>query len=200
MAKAPRGRPRLFDEDEAIDVALGLFWRSGYRGTTTRKLEAALDMRQPSIYNAFGSKRDLLLRVMDRYQANAERELFSLLNSGDNGYEAIIAFFRALGEWKEPSGYQGCLMVNLMSGEVDDEVIVERVQVFRAQIFDGFAAAIRRSEADRDLIDRRARVLQSAMLGLKTASATAQSSSEVQSMVDGVCDMVTAWQVQSSSN
>ncbi len=192
-AAGPRGRPRLFDEDEALDAAIALFWQFGYRHTTTRDLEAALNMRQPSIQNAFGSKSDLLLRAMDKYEATVDRELFAVLVEDGDGYRAIRVFLDKLDAWMEGSGYHGCLMVNLMNDRPDDDVVVDRVRAFRTKVFNGLAAAIGRSETDTDLVASRASVLQAAVLGLLAAAVSADSRDEVKAMFVGVHELVSSW-------
>lgn len=63
----PRGGKRAFDEEAALDVALELFWRQGYEGTSIADLTAAMDIRPPSLYAAFGNKQQLFEKVLDRY-------------------------------------------------------------------------------------------------------------------------------------
>jgi AcrR family transcriptional regulator len=65
------GRPREFDIDQAVDRALGLFWRRGYEGTSMSDLTEALGITRASLYAAFGSKEGLFRRVMERYEARA---------------------------------------------------------------------------------------------------------------------------------
>jgi AcrR family transcriptional regulator len=65
------GRPREFDVDEAVERALGLFWRRGYEGTSMSDLTKALGITRASLYAAFGNKEGLFQRVMDRYEARA---------------------------------------------------------------------------------------------------------------------------------
>ncbi|MDH3705515.1 MAG: TetR/AcrR family transcriptional regulator, partial [Acidimicrobiia bacterium] len=62
------GRPRTFDEEQVLDRALEVFWQRGYQGATARVLEAELDITQSSIFNAFGSKRNLLGLALDGYE------------------------------------------------------------------------------------------------------------------------------------
>lgn len=69
----PRGRPRGFDRDAALDRALPVFWRQGYEGASVADLTAAMGITTPSLYGAFGSKERLYREVLDRYRANPQR-------------------------------------------------------------------------------------------------------------------------------
>jgi AcrR family transcriptional regulator len=65
------GRPREFDMNQAVERALGLFWRQGYEGTSMSDLTTALGITRASLYAAFGNKEGLFRRAMDRYEAVA---------------------------------------------------------------------------------------------------------------------------------
>lgn len=65
--EVPRGRPREFDIDQALDRALRVFWRKGYEGATLPELTRAMGINRPSLYAAFGSKEELFRQALDRY-------------------------------------------------------------------------------------------------------------------------------------
>jgi len=44
-----------------------LFWRHGYEATSLSDLTAAMNIRPPSLYAAFGDKKRLFLKALDRY-------------------------------------------------------------------------------------------------------------------------------------
>jgi AcrR family transcriptional regulator len=67
--KRPRGRPRAYDPEQALARALGAFWRGGFSGTSLDDLSAATGMNRPSLYGAFGDKRELYLAALERYVA-----------------------------------------------------------------------------------------------------------------------------------
>ncbi|WP_256731320.1 helix-turn-helix domain-containing protein [Sphingomonas sp. dw_22] len=63
------GRHREFDVDQALDAALGVFWRKGYEGTSYEDLSTATKVSRPGLYSAFGNKQALFVRALDRYDA-----------------------------------------------------------------------------------------------------------------------------------
>jgi AcrR family transcriptional regulator len=65
------GRPREFDAEKALHLAMELFWRKGYEGTSLSDLTSTLGITRPSLYAAFGNKEALFRTVLDRYEARA---------------------------------------------------------------------------------------------------------------------------------
>lgn len=64
------GRPRQFDRDGALDVAMQLFWRHGYEPTSLAQLKQAMGgLSAASFYGAFGSKEELYREALERYLA-----------------------------------------------------------------------------------------------------------------------------------
>ena len=63
----PRGRPRTFDESEALEKATQVFWSKGYDGVTIDDLVEGMGVGRPSLYAVFGDKRTLFLRVLRAY-------------------------------------------------------------------------------------------------------------------------------------
>lgn len=61
------GRPRRFEESEALEAALRVFWRCGYAEASMSALREAMGMSSASIENAFGSKADLFAKVIEHY-------------------------------------------------------------------------------------------------------------------------------------
>src|SRR5438477_2021922 len=58
---------------------MDVFWNNGYAATSPRALADAAGIGVSSLYNAFGSKHELFLRVLHRYAANELTHLIRLL-------------------------------------------------------------------------------------------------------------------------
>src|SRR5687768_6308442 len=65
----PKGRPREFDADDALDKAMRVFWRKGYLGASLSDLTSAMGINRPSLYAAFGNKEELFRQAVLRYTA-----------------------------------------------------------------------------------------------------------------------------------
>ena len=63
----PRGRPRTFDEAEALEAATKVFWAKGFDGATVDDLVAEMGVRRPSLYAIFGDKASLFMRCLEGY-------------------------------------------------------------------------------------------------------------------------------------
>src|SRR5258708_9237707 len=72
-APAPkrRGRPRAYEPEQALGKALDLFRKGGFAATSLDDLSAATGMNRPSLYGAFGDKRELYIKSYARYRADA---------------------------------------------------------------------------------------------------------------------------------
>jgi AcrR family transcriptional regulator len=46
---------------------MAVFWRRGYEGTTLDELTEAMGINRPSLYAAFGDKKQLFRKALDRY-------------------------------------------------------------------------------------------------------------------------------------
>ncbi len=58
---------RQFDEEDAIEKALELFWKKGLSETSMQDLAEATGVQRGSLYNAYGTKDALFLRAYAAY-------------------------------------------------------------------------------------------------------------------------------------
>jgi AcrR family transcriptional regulator len=67
----PRGRPRSFDRERALQAAVRMFRERGYDGATLADLQEAMGgIAPPSLYAAFGSKEELFKEAVSAYVAS----------------------------------------------------------------------------------------------------------------------------------
>jgi TetR/AcrR family transcriptional repressor of nem operon len=90
-------RPRKFDDSVVLDRATDLFWKNGSDAVSIRDLEAALDLRAPSIYRRFHSKERLLVRCIDRYvDHEVGGRVEYILDDADDPLVGLRAFFTSV--------------------------------------------------------------------------------------------------------
>jgi TetR/AcrR family transcriptional regulator, copper-responsive repressor len=107
-----RGRPRAFDRDTALDVAMRLFWRRGFEATSTADLAAAMGINPPSLYAAFGDKKRLFREAVERYQAGPGGFALRALNTEGTAQQAIERLLHdAARAFTEPDCPGGCMVV-----------------------------------------------------------------------------------------
>ena len=103
------GRPRGFDLDTAIQKARDVFWRSGFDATSLTTLAAAIGVHKPSLYAAYGDKRELYLAAYNAYQTDAGRLVASAL-AHPRFRDALSAFFAADLDLFLAADGRGCFM------------------------------------------------------------------------------------------
>jgi AcrR family transcriptional regulator len=106
-----RGRPRAFDIPQALDRAVEFFWRKGYEGTSLSDLTKAMGINRPSLYAAFGDKRALFSKVIDRYTNGAADFTLQALEAPKAREVAERLLFGAAEEMCGGDHPAGCLLV-----------------------------------------------------------------------------------------
>jgi AcrR family transcriptional regulator len=119
-AVKPRGRPRNFDERDALEKATQVFWSKGYDGVTIDDLVAGMGVGRPSLYSVFGDKRTLFLRVLKGYAERKGAGAAKALLSPRTLRDSLAGFLRhAVESATEKGSARGCLLV-CMAPVVDD--------------------------------------------------------------------------------
>ncbi len=127
-AARPRGRPRSFDEAEALAKATQVYWSKGYDGATIDDLVAGMGVGRPSLYAVFGDKRTLFLRVLKDYAEKKGALAAKALLSPQTLRESIAAFLTHAVETATQRGRaQGCLLV-CVAPLVDDPEVRQFLQ------------------------------------------------------------------------
>ena len=110
-AARPRGRPRRFDEAEALEKATQVYWSKGYDGATIDDLVAGMGVGRPSLYSVFGDKRTLFLRVLRAYAERKGALAAKALLSPQSLRDSVASFLRhAVESATEEGSAPGCLL------------------------------------------------------------------------------------------
>lgn len=110
-AKRPAGRPRAFDRQQALVVALDLFWRHGFGGTSIGQLTAAMGISPPSLYAAFGSKEGIYREAVALYLERYGGFMNGLLDERCTAREAVErALLEAAKQFGKADHAPGCMV------------------------------------------------------------------------------------------
>lgn len=141
------GRTRTFDVDEALEAALGVFWRKGYEGATYADLVAATGVERPALYSAFGNKEALFLRALQRYDTHYANYVPAAIERSTAREVAEGVLFGAVELSTRFADRAGCLGVNgALAGSDEAEQARSALIAWRA---DGESALRHRFERAR---------------------------------------------------
>jgi len=113
MATTRRGRPPSYSRSDALEQALALFWERGYEATSIADLTAAMGIGAPSLYAAFGSKRELFDEVVALYAEDYRGFMARALADEPTlkaGLERMLC--EAAAAYTLPGHPRGCLVIN----------------------------------------------------------------------------------------
>ncbi|AEW93100.1 MULTISPECIES: TetR/AcrR family transcriptional regulator [Streptomycetaceae] len=106
-------RTKEFDPDAALDAALELFWRRGYEATSMADLVEHLGIARASVYGTFGSKRELYLKALDRYQESTAEGTLAALSEPGPALPAVRRLVEAFGaQTLQDAERRGCFVTN----------------------------------------------------------------------------------------
>lgn len=125
------GRPRTFNEDDALMAAMNAFWTKGYAATSMKDLTAAMGISGPSIYSAFGDKRELYLKTIDRYADVDGCAPIVAFESAPSIDEAVRGFLMSVvsHSTQQEGAPRGCFLASCVAVTVGEvEGVAERME------------------------------------------------------------------------
>ena len=149
-----RGRPRAYQPEIALGKALDLFRKDGFAATSLDNLSAATGMNRPSLYGAFGDKRELYIKSYQRYRADARAAMIDIFRDQlpirkrlERIYAAALDIYLS-GE----AGPRGCFTVMTAASEaVADPDIRKLVLEGFFELDKAFAACFRLAKENGEL-------------------------------------------------
>ena len=166
-------RPRTFNEHEAIDKAVDIFWQKGFADTSIGDLEKALGMGRQSIYNTFGDKRALYLLALQRYSERGADVIASAFDGKGKGLESIYSYFDMVADHHTHSDdKRGCFLVKcLVDHGTSDPEVTSRCKSNELRLVALFKKALQEAIADETVsasidVDATAMLLSTQVYGL----------------------------------
>jgi len=167
-------RPREFDADAALERAMQAFWAKGFKATSLDDLCAATGLSRSSLYAAFGGKRELLHRSLDRYEGQGVARISAALARPVPVKQAISDFVSDLiNRIVAGPGRRGCFIGNCAAELArQDRTTAARVRRSLERVEEVFREALERAQARGEIaasadIGVMARFLVSGIQGLR---------------------------------
>jgi len=152
--RGPRGRPREYDPEVALQQAMDAFWDTGFSGTSLDDLSTRTGMNRPSLYAAFGDKQALYLKTLEAYLAGRRKDVAAALAAGRPLRETLRELYETvLDRFLEGDrGARGCYLVGTAATEaVDNPEVREALARSLRELDGGFREAFSRAKARGEL-------------------------------------------------
>ncbi|KID28428.1 TetR/AcrR family transcriptional regulator [Prauserella rugosa] len=178
------GRPRSFDADQALLLAMEQFWGHGYEATTVSGLTEAMSITAPSLYAAFGDKDTLFRKAAQCYVDRIMSQVDQALAKASTR-EAIHELLRTTAEGAvADDSPRGCFMLSEPRLAEHRERTRQRVA---ARIAQGVASGDVPSSTDPD---RLSRFLLAVLVGLSAQAREGADLDQLLGVVDNALSAV----------
>jgi TetR/AcrR family transcriptional repressor of nem operon len=141
-------RTKEFNEDQALDKAIEIFWHKGYNGTSAQDLVTHLGLSRSSLYDTFGDKQKLFIKALKKYHEENYVKTKEMLETATNIKDSIVIIFKlAVVESLEDRITKGCFMVNsAVELAMHDEEIAKIVSDNRQIMQEVFYNAVKKGQ------------------------------------------------------
>jgi TetR/AcrR family transcriptional repressor of nem operon len=142
------GRPKIYDEETALDSAVEVFWEKGYANASSDDLLKAMGIGKGSFYLAFkGGKQELFEKSMKRVVDQNFREFRKAVEGCENPVQLVKDFFLSLAGEESPIGNKGCYFGNALVQIAGQENGLKVIAAEHLQLLEGiFSDAMKRGK------------------------------------------------------
>jgi len=107
-----RGRPKAFDENVVLSLAMEYFWEHGYESSSLDNLLLAMGIKKSSFYHTFKSKEELFSRCLTLYR-NQNIQFLKSLKDEIGPLQAMLMLTKlTVDQLNETGEVKGCLIAN----------------------------------------------------------------------------------------
>lgn len=179
-------RVKEFDEALVLKSAMVCFWQHGYTATSLKMLESATTLTPGSIYNSFGSKRNLFLKSLDHYIDHVIQRRIDSYLCDSNGWQGIEKFITSGVGGANHLADSGCFLINTLTelGE-NDRAVATVLNRGSKRLIQGLTSAVLAAQSlghiRTDLpADQLATHISFAMKGILVSNKSCQKSNQLQ--------------------
>ncbi|MBB5369469.1 MULTISPECIES: TetR/AcrR family transcriptional regulator [unclassified Janthinobacterium] len=185
-----RGRPRAFDREQALQTALITFWEKGYDLTQVADLTAAMGIKPPSFYAAFGSKQAAFNEAIDLYLRTVGSKTIHVLEQTPAVNDAIRAMLAESinAALSAPAG--GCLLIlGVIHRTPDNAQLCQRLEDIRISNVDSIRNRLQRAAEEGELaataVEGLTQLIATVLQGLSLRARDGATREELELAVEG---------------
>lgn len=143
-----QGRKQEFNEDEALDAMMRVFWQKGYEGASYDDLVEGTGVSRAGLYKCFGDKHSAFLNCLDYYVNTVIQNFTAPMREEDAGLQDIKDYFAWVMDTMTDKDAYGCLTVNSMSEKITDQSqeIRDKIHEMCSMVEDSFIHALRNAQ------------------------------------------------------
>lgn len=182
-------RSKEFDEEEALDKAMTVFWRQGFEKTSIQDLVDQMGIHRRSLYDTFGDKHALFVQTLERYESLIASQIRKQITDEMTTIESIRKIFE-LAIYSDSSYPKGCLMVNTaVELSLLDNEVSQRIKSAFKQTENLIADLLIRGQARGEVSSsfdssELARYIHNALIGVRVLVKTTSDPQELESTID----------------
>ena len=187
--KPGRGRPKTFDREYTLGVAMRLYWREGIDGVSLNEICERANVSKPSLYREFGNDDGLMRAVLVRYRNEMLEPLFELLARDAPFHETLHALIALVTE-EDAEAPKGCLFVKMRASRLrvgaETRKEIDRIQNQLLRLYRDWVARSRQKGDFRADLDPKfaAAYINSQLGNAKSQAARGEKAKNIRSMLE----------------
>ncbi len=144
--KKKRGRPKTFDREHTITIAMNLYWCKGVDGVSLNEICNLAGVSKPSLYREFGSEDGLMKEVLIRYRSKILEPVFEMLKS-PGSFRINLNRLIELNTEEHPGMPKGCLFVKMRGDKLKLETETRKqIEVIQRDLLATYSEWINRAK------------------------------------------------------
>lgn len=178
-----------FDVNKAMDQFLRIFWKKGFKATTTKELAKEAGISEGSLFHTFSSKRAIFIKVLTRYREKS-RFMLDRMDASPSALDGIRDYWLTMAEYvADTSRTQGCMITNATIELANDPEILAFLKTIHIDYDKEFKRVLNRAvkqgelRADTD-ITALAQYLAHSAQGLRVLTRINPGKKKAQNIVD----------------
>lgn len=185
------GRPRKFDRQAAVEVAMNEIWRNGLEASSAKGLSERLGISRSSFYNAFGTRESLFKEALDRYSSGAPDRVLAHVGADASVLSVLTRMYREVCRVRaaDPEA-KGCMAINCVVELVGvDPTLGPVMEDAVRHSLNRFESLLRQAAANGEIRDsgdlkQKALALQNLLIGLNVMSKVVRSEGDLWAVVE----------------